>query len=125
MNKTIFIDIDGTIFPHVGSLTNIIDNYQDFLLQEPLPGVREKFNEWAYKGYLIIITTARPRSLESITVQQLENAGLFYDGLIMGLPRGPRVVINDIKPATEEYPELLTAEAVNLVRNEGLSGVNV
>lgn len=125
MNKTIFIDIDGTIFPHVGSLSKIMGNYDNWILQEPLPGVKEKFNEWAYKGYKIIITTARPASMETLTINQLDSNGLFYDKLIMGLPRGPRVVINDIKPATEEYPELITAEAVNLVRNEGLSGVDI
>lgn len=125
MNKTIFIDIDGTIFEHVGSLTNILNEYNTYDLPTPLPGVVEKFNEWAYKGYHIVITTARPESLRTMTIDQLNTAGLFYDQLVMGLPRGPRVVINDIKPATDGYDELITAEAVNLVRNEGLEGVNV
>jgi hypothetical protein len=38
----------------------------------------------------------------------------------MGLPVGPRVVINDIKPSG-----LQTAIAVNLVRNTGLVGIYV
>jgi len=38
----------------------------------------------------------------------------------MGLPAGPRVLINDIKPNG-----MLTAEAVNLVRNKGIYGVDV
>lgn len=125
MTKCIFIDIDGTILPHVGSLTKILENYSAYETPYPLPGVVEKFNEWAYMGYCIIITTARPESMRAMTIDQLSACGLFFDQLIMGIPRGPRVVINDIKPATNEYPELMTAEAVNVKRNSGLHNVNI
>ena len=38
----------------------------------------------------------------------------------MGLPAGPRVLINDMKP-----DGTITAEGVNLVRNEGIYEVDV
>jgi len=113
--KTIFCDIDGCIFRHSGP---------DFIKIHPtidlLPGVINKFHEWMDKGYTIILTTGRPPSLRQKTIQQLENAGLWFDHIIMGLPRGQRVVINDYKIDNNEP----TATAINIKRNEGLINVD-
>ena len=67
-----------------------------------------------------MLTTARPEGCRAATEYQLRSEGLFWDQLVMGLPVGPRVVINDIKPNGT-----LTARAINVKRNEGLSSVNV
>jgi hypothetical protein len=85
-----------------------------------LPGVIEKFREWRNKDYYIIITTARPEGCRNITEKQLASFGIFYDRMIMGLPVGPRVVINDKKP-----DGLITSEAICLVRNSGLLDVEI
>lgn len=124
MNKTIFVDLDGTCFKHVGSLTRILElgvGDEDHCL----PGVVQAFNDWAYQGHHIVITTARPESLRDFTKRQLEAHGLFYDQLVMGIPRGPRVVINDTKPAHAGEPELVTAIGISLPRNKGLVDVDV
>jgi len=42
--------------------------------------------------------------------------GIFYDILIMGLPRGERIIVNDSKPDGTK-----TATAINLVRNKGFT----
>ncbi len=114
--KTVFCDIDGCVFEHQGSITEILLNSYTLL-----PGVRETFEQWGYRGYTIILTTGRPESLRILTDYQICNAGLYYHHLIMGLPRGPRVVINDIKPDQD----IRTAECVNIKRNKGMENVDI
>ena len=113
--KTILMDIDGTIFYHKDNLYHMAKD-----VPVPLDGTIEKLLEWRAKEYYIVLTTARPEGCRSSTVEQLKNAGVFYDQLVMGLPAGPRVLINDIKP-----DGTLTAEGINLVRNEGIYEVDV
>lgn len=114
--KTIVIDIDGVIFRHYGNLT-----LQLTQLPELLPGVIDKFNEWNKKGYVIIILTGRPESMRKITEQQFIAVGLFYDHLVMGATRGERVLINDSKT----IESMITASAVQLPRNQGMSELKV
>jgi len=113
--KTIFCDIDGTLFEHKKDLHAMITKDPSIL-----PGVIEKFRERRNKDYYIIITTARPEGCRNITEKQLASFGIFYDRMIMGLPVGPRVVINDKKP-----DGLITSEAICLVRNSGLLDVEI
>lgn len=117
MNKTILCDIDGCIVFHLGDLTTQLSTE----FTEPLPGVLEKINEWNREGHMLILTTGRKECMRAKTEEMLSSLGIFYDKLVMGLPRGPRVVINDRKPGgTEDM-----AVAVNLERNEGLTNVNI
>ena len=115
MNKTIFIDIDGTIFEHQKNLHKMITGKQNLIV-----GTVDKFLEWRKKGYYIVITTARPEGTRKVTEQQLMNAGLFYDQLVMGLPTGPRVVINDEKPDKTQ-----TAFGVCIKRNSGIKDIKI
>ena len=115
LRHTIFSDIDGVLWEHLIDLPHMMTERPSLL-----PGVQEKFCEWRAKDYYIILTTARPEGCRSTTESQLVSYGLFWDQLVMGLPVGPRVLINDIKPSG-----LQTAIAVNLVRNTGLVGVYV
>ena len=113
--KTILMDIDGTIFHHKDNLYHMVKDVPILL-----DGTIEKILEWRVKEYYIVLTTARPEGCRSATEEQLKNAGVFYDQLVMGLPAGPRVLINDMKP-----DGTITAEGVNLVRNEGIYEVDV
>lgn len=116
MKKTIFIDIDGTLIKHQGNLTKM------FLLEiEVLPGVIEKLNEWEGKGYKIILTTGRKECLREIVENQLLKNGIFFDQLIMDLPRGERILINDKKPNFD----MKVATAIEINRDEGLKNVNI
>jgi len=115
MTKTIFCDIDGTIFKHHG------DIHKNIL--EPsiiLDGVLDKFKEWDKNNYKIILTTGRKEGSREQTKEQLKLIGLNYDELIMGLPNGDRILINDKKENGIDY----TAYAYNVVRNEGLSNID-
>jgi hypothetical protein len=115
LRHTIFSDIDGVLWEHLIDLPHMMTERPSLL-----PGVQEKFCEWRAKDYYIILTTARPEGCRRVTEDQLASYGLFWDQLVMGLPVGPRVLINDIKPSG-----LQTAIAVNLVRNTGLVGIYV
>jgi len=116
MKKTIFIDIDGTILKHRGNLSNIYSEEPEIL-----PGVLDKINMWNANGHKIILTTGRPESMKKLTKKQLYNLGIFYDQLIMGLTRGERIIINDIKPNND----MKTATAIQVNRNEGLINIDL
>jgi len=116
MKKTLFIDIDGSIIKHKGNLSEMF--LKDI---EVLPGVLEKFNEWDAKGYKIILTTGRKECLRKITEDQLLKNGIFFDQLVMGLTRGERVLINDIKPNND----MSVATAIQINRNEGLKNIEI
>ena len=112
--KTIFCDIDGTLIHHHGDLFKQI--MLDAVLLE---GTKEKIVEWDRQGYNIILVTGRKESTRFITEKQLQGAGIFYDKLIMGLGGGPRILVNDLKPDSDEP----TATAINIERNKGLKNV--
>ena len=115
--KTLFIDIDGCLLQHH---SGIRENAEEEAVL--LPNVLEKFAEWDSKGYRIILVTGRRESERPRTEAQLDALGVFYDQLIMGLPRGQRVVINDLKAG---LPSDSAAACVNIQRNSGLGGVDV
>ena len=109
--KTIFLDIDGCLVKHSGSTLQQIES-----MPELLPGVREKLLEWEHAGAVLILITGRRESLRCVTEEMLLYLGIAYNMLIMNLPRGPRVVINDMKPTTTSP----TALAWSPKRNQGL-----
>ena len=112
MNKTIFVDIDGTIFKQKANLSDVFN--EDL---EILPGVKEAFDSWNWKGYRIIITTGRKESTREATERSLKSAGLFWDHLLMGLDAGgQRILINDRNP---HYPSNKTARSFEVERDEG------
>lgn len=114
--KTLFIDIDGTLVKHHGTLSEQITEPPTLL-----PGVLEKLNQWDREGCRIILVTGRRESAREITEQQLRSLGIFYDYLLMGLGGGKRIIINDFKPnSTEE-----TAGHVCLERNQGINNIDL
>lgn len=115
--KTAFIDIDGTLLFHHGKGLN---GQADEPL-EVLPGVKEKLLEWEKKGYTIVLTTGRRPCMWKITEKQLEDAGIYYDRLIMGLPRGERFVVNDRKPGQADGN---ACSAWEVERNVGIGNVD-
>lgn len=113
--KTYLLDIDGTLIYHKDNLSDMIRGDMNLL-----DGTVEKLLQWRMGGHYIILTTARPEGVRAATERQLHEAGIFYDQLIMGLPTGSRVLVNDMKP-----DGTLTAQAINLNRNEGIYGIKV
>lgn len=103
---TVFLDLDGTVFKHEGK-------GQAEQVDAPLlPGARDAVNELLKYGHYVVLTTGRREHLRAETIKQLEHNKIAYDQLIMGLPPGPRVVVNDQKPDGS-----ITAGAVSHERN--------
>jgi Trk K+ transport system NAD-binding subunit len=109
-NPTVFCDIDGTIFKY-----RKFDTYTS-----SCPIVAPKFVEdmWALKkkGFIIILTTARPQSLRDHTVKELAQHRVPYDRLLMEIGRGERFLINDM-----EDPTVPRATSINIVRDNGMT----
>lgn len=114
--KTIFCDIDGTLWEHVGPPSVQIKNKVNKLL----PNTLEALDNWDKLGYKIILTTGRKESMRKITEKQLEDTGIIYDKLIMGIGGGDRILINDRKPNGDRN----TAYAINVIRNKGIPHYN-
>ncbi len=108
--KTIFCDIDGTILVHLHKISQVLQHEGELLA-----GVRDKFDEWDSKGHHIVLTTARKESARAHTVKQLQDAGIIYDQLIMGVTSGVRVLINDKKLPQDAD----RARSVNVITNQG------
>jgi hypothetical protein len=58
--------------------------------------------------------------MRRVTEKQLEEVGIFYDQLVMGIGGGERYIINDIKP-----DGTITSNAISLNRNEGIKNINI
>ncbi len=114
--KTIICDIDGTLLTHKG---DIINNYQSS--PPVLDNVLETFKQWDKENYKIILVTGRKESTRQATESYLQHCGIVYDQLIMGLPNGDRVLLNDKKTNGVRN----TAYAINLVRNKGLTNLDL
>lgn len=115
MRKTYFLDIDGTLLRHIDDFENI-HNYPRL---EALPDAAAKTTKWHCDGHLIILTTARPESLRSLTEQQLRFAGILYDVILMGIGAGERILVNDVESFYRSK-----ATAYNVKRNvDGLKDI--
>jgi NDP-sugar pyrophosphorylase family protein len=105
-----FFDIDGVIYengsefwePKWGENKIIID-------------AKNKINRLFDSGNQIILTTSRPEKFREITIKQLNEDGILYHQLIMGVFHGTRYLINDYSN-TNPYP---AAKAINTRRNSG------
>ena len=119
MNKTWFIDIDGTLVKHLDN-----KDIAEGGTEELLPYVVEFMEGIETRGDIVVLTTARPEEFRSLTEKMLEDFGIRYDHIIFGLASRERVLVNDIKPVDETRDAPMpTAYAINLYRNEGFGDV--
>lgn len=117
--KTIFCDVDGVLVKQAPNLTYAMKYGETEGLN---PGVIEKFNEWNWKNYKIVLTTGRRESTRAETEAQLKFLGLYWDILIMGLDAGgERYLINNLKENSDKQ----TAYAINVKQDEGLTNVSI
>ena len=124
MNKTWFVDIDGTLVRHINDNYDISQGDSEELLPyavEFLEGIRQN-------GDCIILTTARLEKDRLVTVKMLKEFGLVYDQIIFGIGSRERILINDIKPkgandnGYRDYT-MPMAYAINVERDVGLSNI--
>lgn len=113
--KTVFCDIDGTLIKQVPF--ELLNQNE----AEVLPGVIDKLNEWNQLGYCIVLTTARPEWLRTLTVNQMANFGIRYDQLVMGIGREERILINNNSLDEPNEPRALS---IAMPRNNGFENLN-
>jgi hypothetical protein len=113
--RTYFIDIDGTILTLLPDIRDISRFDCISMIGRPDLKLIEMYKE----GHTIILTTARPESMRDITKKQLATMGILYHILLMNLPNGPRVLVNDFTEDTGPK-----AFAFNVKRNtEGIDNI--
>jgi ribonucleotide monophosphatase NagD (HAD superfamily) len=108
--KTVFCDIDGTIFRYRSFATYTTS------VPELLPGAKETVNGWYDSGHVIILTTARPEYLRHHTMKELSEAGIRYHQLVTSCGRAERYLINDKHPEDGDR-----AISFNLRTDQGFS----
>lgn len=112
---SIFCDIDGVLVEHED-----VPDYSRPL--RALPGSIERLREWMNDGYFVVLTTARLAAHEDAMRAALEAAGVPFHHLIMGLPSGPRFLINDRKPSALLVSQ---ATAFEVERNQGIHHLSI
>ena len=113
-NENIICDVDGVLFKHSPhSNNNIEDN-------ELIGNCKNIIKKWKEDNKKIILMTARSKRTEKEFKILLENKGILYDELIMGVNPGTRYVINDIKPSN-----IFTRQSIeiNLERDNGIDEI--
>ena len=106
LNKTWILDVDGTLVKHNGYK---IDGY-DTLLE----GVNEFFENLS-PGDKVILLTARKEEYIDDLRKFLKDNNIRYDYLLVDMPMGERILVNDRKPSG-----LSTAFAINKDRDSRL-----
>ena len=125
LNKTWFIDIDGTIVYHQNNfnLDDIIEELGDdsHTMEKPIE-CSLKFLNSIPGDDTIVLTTARDSRHKDHTIRMLEHYNIRYDRIMFDLRAGPRYLINDIKPpgVSGNTRPIQTAIAVNLERDKGI-----
>tara|TARA_R100000234_G_scaffold104664_1_gene74561 strand:- start:2885 stop:3352 length:468 start_codon:yes stop_codon:yes gene_type:complete len=123
LNKTWFVDIDGTLLIHKTNeeLDEIIEenDIKSHLYETPIIDAVSFINNLPKKDR-IILTTARENRHLAHTHRTLHHFDIRYNKIIHELGSGPRVVVNDIKPAgtANNQQNLNTAYAINVNRDQ-------
>jgi hypothetical protein len=113
---TVFCDIDGTLVEHKDHSDC---NPNAAIL---LPGTVEKLQEWKRDGHKVILTSSRSEKYREELISYLDDLDIVFDDLVLGLPAGPRVLINDRKPSK---PFTEQASSIEITRNSGISSVTI
>lgn len=125
LNKTWFIDIDGTVVKHLGNdyLDEAIEKKgnSSHLSEEPIQD-SVSFLDSIPLSDTVVLTTARDSRHEDHTLRMLSHYNIRYDRIIFDLRSGPRYLINDTKPAgvAGNKSPIKTAFAINVKRDEGI-----
>ena len=125
LNKTWFVDIDGTIVHHYSNhtLDEAIEKMgnDSFLTEKPIKKSIDFLNSLP-KGDVIVLTTARNTEHKQHTLDMLRHFNVRYDKIMFDLESGPRYVVNDITPAGTAGNDkpIKTAYAINVERDKGI-----
>jgi hypothetical protein len=103
--STLFIDLDGVLVENGSEyFGNKWENTQPII---------ENINAINKDNFYVVITSSRPESMMDVTIKQLNNFGIKYNRIILGLPSCKRVLINDLSDGNKTT----SAYAINTNRN--------
>jgi|TARA_R110000751_G_scaffold87791_2_gene173882 hypothetical protein len=126
LNKTWFIDIDGTIVKHLynDSIDSAIEKEgeKSHLMETPIKQSINFLNSIPLND-IIVLTTARDSKHKDHTLKMLQHYNIKYDRILFDLCSGPRYVINDTKPVgvVGNKKPIQTAFAINVERDVGIN----
>ena len=113
--STFIFDIDGVILEHDKGFHSELGKYQ--YPSKPIKNNIKLLNSYHSKGEVIILMTARPESERKNLQKELSKLRVQYHKLVMEVPGGTRVLINDKKPSKKNFK---TAVAIETVRNKDI-----
>jgi aminoglycoside phosphotransferase (APT) family kinase protein/GTP:adenosylcobinamide-phosphate guanylyltransferase len=113
--STIFCDIDGTLVKH--------KDHSDFETSSahPCPGYAN-LKKLSSEGHKIVLTSARNEKYRDKLEPYLKSLGIHYDTLVLGLPPGPRFLINDRKPSKKFTKQ---SNSFEIVRDSGIENLDI
>lgn len=114
--STLIFDIDGVILEHDKGFHGRLGKYQ--YPSKPIVNNIKLLNSYYRKGETIVLMTARPESEKKNLQKELLKLKIQYHKLVMGVPGGTRILINDKKPSNLNFK---TAVAIETVRNKDIS----
>ena len=107
--KTLFIDIDGTLFYNCGKYGEIKWG-ENLPIEQNINYLKDLYRE---NRTQIILTTSRSSEYKDVTIKQLEKYNIPYNNIIFDLFHCKRYLVNDFAD-TNPYP---SAIAINLQRD--------
>ena len=107
LNKTWILDVDGTLVKHNGYK---IDGHDTLL-----DGVKEFFEKISAKDKVVLVTARQEKYLRALK-EFLKKNNIRYDYLLVDMPTGERILVNDRKPSGLDM-----AFAVNKDRDKRLN----
>ena len=107
LNKIWILDVDGTLVKHNGYK---IDGHDTLL-----DGVKEFFEKISAKDK-VVLETARQEKYQRQLKEFLKKNNIRYDYLLVDMPTGERILVNDRKPSGLDM-----AFAVNKDRDKRLN----
>jgi hypothetical protein len=125
INKTLFVDLDGTLLRHLTNdqLDAMLKKHgsRSFMHEKPLKKTVD-FLKGLSENDMIVFTTARDAKHKDHTIKVLQRLKIPYDHILFELHSGPRYLVNDMKPVGSVGNKLpyKTAYAINLTRNKGI-----
>ena len=108
--RTWFIDFDGTLVAHKSHMRE-----EDLILD----GTLDFFRYVVGKNDHVVITTARGEDHRERVETFLFKNNIRFHMVLCGLPTGPRILVNDLKPCGMQ-----TAYSYNLERDKGILSVD-
>lgn len=115
-DSTLIFDVDGVLLEHDKGFHGKLEKYK--YPSKPIIENIKLLNSFSSRGDTIILITARPETERKNLENELLKFGVNYNKLLMGVPGGTRILINDKKPSNENFK---TAFAIETKRNQNIA----